>query len=121
MRVSPVLELLPIGRIHVSLMCIESGCAPADLANSRQIRVTRCKFAACNAKPVAASARRIAAFERLLDMMDVVLQQFDMGAGSNDAYAQRSEPMFGSVEVADFKALDSDVALVLDRKDGVSS
>src|SRR3984957_21009358 len=27
-------------------MCIESRGAPADLANSRQIRVTRCKFAA---------------------------------------------------------------------------
>ena len=43
--------------------------------------------------------------------MDIVLQQFDMGAGPDHVYAQRSEPMFGGAEVADFKTFDSHVAL----------
>ena len=49
-------------------------------------------------------------------MMDVVLQQFDMRAGTHHAYAQWSKPMFGSAEVANFKALDPYIALVVNGK-----
>ena len=69
-----------------------------------------------NAKPVAAASRSIAAVKSLLNMMDVVLQQFYMGAGSHNAYTQWSEPMFGGAEVTNFKALDSDVTLVVNRE-----
>ena len=47
-------------------------------------------------------SRTITSVKSLLNMMDVVLQQFYMGAGSNDAYAQWSQPMFGCVEVSNF-------------------
>src|SRR4029077_18686664 len=66
-------------------------------------------------------SRTITSVKSLLNMMDVVLQQFYMGAGSNDAYAQWSQPMFGCVEVSNFKAFDPDIALVLDREYGASS
>ena len=65
-----------------------------------------------NAKPVAAVSRSIAALKSLLNVMDVVLQQFYMGAGPDNADAQRGEPMFGGAEVANFKTLDPHVALL---------
>src|ERR1700722_828725 len=40
-----------------------------------------------NAKSVGAVSRTVAAFESLLNMMDVVLEQFDMGSGSDNADA----------------------------------
>ena len=60
--------------------------------------------------PLPGSSRPL---KRLLNVMDVVLQQFDMRAGSHNVYAQWSESMFGGVEVANFKAFDSHVALVV--------
>jgi hypothetical protein len=44
-----------------------------------------------------------------------------MGAGSHVAYAQWSEPMFGGAEVANFKALDSHVTLIVNREYALSS
>ena len=44
-----------------------------------------------------------------------------MGPGSHDAYAQWTESMFGSAEVANFKALDPDVAFVLNGEYGAPS
>jgi len=38
-----------------------------------------------------------------------------MGTGPNHVYTQRGEPMFGRAKVPDFKALDSHIALVLNR------
>jgi hypothetical protein len=49
-------------------------------------------------------------------MMDVILQQFYMGAGPDNADAQRDKPMFGSAVVANFEGFDSDVTLVVNRK-----
>ena len=49
-------------------------------------------------------------------MMNVVLQQFDMGAGTHNAYAQRNQSMFGGPVVANFKALDPYVTFVLNRE-----
>src|SRR4029077_1041292 len=74
-----------------------------------------------NAKPVAAPSRGIAAVKSLLNVMDVIFQQFYMGAGSRNAYAQRCEPMFGGAEVANFKALDSHVTLVMNGENGASA
>jgi len=69
-----------------------------------------------NAKPVATSSRSITAFKILLNVMDVVLQQFYMRAGPDNVYTQRGEPMFGSAVVADFKAFDPYVTLIVNRK-----
>ena len=74
-----------------------------------------------NAKPVAASSRSITPVKSLLNMMDVVLQQFYMGAGPHNTDAQWSQPMLGGAEVADFKTLDPYVTLVLNRKNAASS
>ena len=38
-----------------------------------------------NAKAIAAASRGIAAFKRLLNVMNIVSEQFDVGPGSNDA------------------------------------
>ena len=74
-----------------------------------------------NAKSVAAMSRSIAAVKSLLNVMDVILQQLDMGAGSHDAYTQWSEPMFGGAEVANFKTFDSHVTLIVNREHAVPS
>jgi hypothetical protein len=66
-----------------------------------------------NAKPVGAMSRTITSIKSLLNMMNVVFQQLYVGAASHNAYAQRSEPMFGGAVVPNFKALDSHVALVV--------
>ncbi len=68
-----------------------------------------------NTKPVAAASGSIAAGKILLNMMDIVFEQFYVGAGSNEVYAQWTEPMFGGVEVANFKTLDPYVTPVLNR------
>src|SRR4029077_6360480 len=44
-----------------------------------------------------------------------------MGAGPHNTYAQWSQPMFGSAEVADFKALDPDVTLVMNGQYAASA
>src|SRR5262245_15870169 len=74
-----------------------------------------------NAKPIAASSRSIAAVKSLLNVMDVVLQQLYVRAESDDAYAQRREPVFGGAEVANFKTLDPYVTLVVNGKYTLSS
>src|ERR1700688_4040157 len=74
-----------------------------------------------NAKPVAASSWSITTIKVLLDVMDVVLQQFYMGAGSQNTYAQGSQPMFGGTEVTNFKAFDSDVTLVMNGQHAASA
>ena len=74
-----------------------------------------------NAKPVAAASGSVAALKIILDVMDVVFQQFNMGARSHHADAQRSEPMFGGAEVANFKPLDAHVALVVNGDDALSA
>src|ERR1017187_4934967 len=74
-----------------------------------------------NAKPVAASSRSITPIKSLLNMMDVVLQQFYMGADPHNTYAQWSQPMFGCAVVANFKAFDSDVTLVMNGQYGASA
>src|SRR5664279_2937630 len=68
-----------------------------------------------NAKPIGAMSRTITSLKSLLNMMDLVLQQFDMEAGTHDAYAQWHELMFGGVEVAYLKTLDSHVTLIVNR------
>src|SRR6185437_13073227 len=74
-----------------------------------------------NAKSVATASRSVAARKRLLNVVDVVSQQLDMGAGPHYTYAQRSEPMFGSVEIANFKAFNPHVTLIVDSKHSLSS
>ncbi len=54
-------------------------------------------------------------------MMDVVLQQFYMGAGTHNTDAQWSEPMFGGAVVANFKAFDPNVTLVVNRQYAASA
>lgn len=44
-----------------------------------------------------------------------------MGAGPRNAYAQWSEPMFGGAEVANFKALDPYVTLIVNGKYAASA
>ena len=53
--------------------------------------------------------------------MDVILQQFYMGAGPHNAYTQWTEPMFGGAKVANFKALDSHVTLIVNGEYRLSS
>src|SRR5580700_6160524 len=72
-------------------------------------------------KPVRAVPRSITPIKRLLNMMDVVLQQFYMGAGTHNTDAQRSEPAFGGAVVANFKALDPNVTLVMNRQYAASA
>ena len=73
-----------------------------------------------NAKRVAALSRSITPLKILLNMMNIVLQQFYMGAGPTYVYAQRSDPMFGGAEVANLKTLDSHITLVVNAKDAAS-
>src|SRR5258708_26554346 len=74
-----------------------------------------------NAKPVAAASRCITAWKIVLDVMNVILQKFYMGAGSGTAVAKRGEPMFGGAEVANFKAFDSHVTLVMNGENAASA
>src|SRR6185437_13965725 len=74
-----------------------------------------------NAKSVVAVSGSIAAVESLLDVMDVVLQQFDVGTRSHNADTQWAEAMNGGAEVTNFEALDSDVTLIVNREDCLSS
>src|SRR5277367_5120433 len=74
-----------------------------------------------NAKPIAAAAWTIAALKIVLDVMDIVLQQFYMGARSHHADTQGSQPMFGSAEVANFKPLDPHVTLVVNGEYALSA
>src|SRR5277367_629681 len=74
-----------------------------------------------NAKPVGAVSRSITPIKCLLNMMDVVLQQFYMGAGAHNTDAQRSEPAVGGAVVANFKAFDPDVTLVMNSHYGASA
>src|SRR5580658_7949767 len=74
-----------------------------------------------NAKPVASAARTIAALKIVLNVMDVVPQQFYMGARSRHADSQRSEPMFGGSEVTNFKALDPYITLVVNGENALSA
>jgi len=69
-----------------------------------------------NAKAVAALSGSIAAFKIVLNVMDVVLQKLDMGAGTDYVDAQRGEAMFGGTEVANLKALDPHITFVLNRE-----
>ena len=62
----------------------------------------------------------IAAFKSLLDMMDVIFQEFYMRASAGDAYTQWSEPVFGGTVVPNFKAFDSHVTLIVDRQHSAS-
>src|ERR1700722_6786099 len=73
-----------------------------------------------DAESVAAAAGRIATGKCILDVMDVVLQEFDVRAGSDNAYAERGEAMLGGAKVANLEALDSDVTLIVDRENAGS-
>ena len=44
-----------------------------------------------------------------------------MGAGPHNTYAQWSQPMFGGAEVANFKAFDSNVTLVMNGQYAASA
>ena len=74
-----------------------------------------------NAKPVGTVSRSITPVKGLLNMMNVVLQQFYMGAGTHNTDAQRSEPAFSGAVVANFKALDPNVTLVMNRQYAASA
>src|ERR1700677_4655105 len=74
-----------------------------------------------NAKSVAAASRSIAARESLFNVMDVVLQKLYMGTGSDNAYPQRGDSMFGSAEVSNFETLDSQVTLVMNSENADSA
>src|SRR6476660_3392933 len=74
-----------------------------------------------NAKPVATASRSVAALKRLLNVMDIIVQQLNMRSGPHNAYAQWSEPMLSRAEVANFKAFDSHVALIVDGKHALPS
>src|SRR5579862_9084078 len=73
------------------------------------------------AKSVASSSGSIAAFEIVLNVMDVVFQQFYVGTPSGHIDPQGSEPMFGGAGIADFETLNSHVTFVLNRKYADSS
>ena len=60
----------------------------------------------CNAKCVPATSRTIAALKSLLNVMNVVLQNFDMRTAPHHAYTQRRELMVGSVEITNLNAFD---------------
>src|SRR5271156_1410967 len=68
-----------------------------------------------DAKSVTAASGMIAARKRLLDMMDVILQQLNVGARPADVDTQRRKPMFGGAKVANFEALNSHVTLAVNR------
>src|SRR5579863_261608 len=74
-----------------------------------------------NAKPVGTVSRTITSVKSLLNMMDIVLQQFNMGAGAHDAYAQWSEAMLGGAEIANFKSFDPHVTLVMNGQYAASA
>src|SRR5215470_1311673 len=74
-----------------------------------------------NAKAVAATSGSIAAFEVVLNVMDIVLEQFNMGARPGDVYTQGHQAMFGGPKVADLEALDPYVTFVLNGEDADSS
>src|SRR6266576_5091644 len=69
-----------------------------------------------DAKPVTALSRSITPLKILFNVMDIVLQQFYMGAGPDNVYAQWDKPIVGSAVVTNFKAFDPDVTLVVNRK-----
>src|SRR5580693_7171676 len=69
-----------------------------------------------DAEPVAAAARGVTTGKGIFDVMDVVFEKFDVGAGSGNADAKWSGAMLGGVKVADFEALDSDVTLIVNRE-----
>lgn len=71
-----------------------------------------------NAKPVGAVSGSITPVKRLLNMMDVVLQQVYMGTSAHNTDAQWSELMFGGAVVADLEAFDPNVALVVNSQYG---
>src|ERR1035441_6949256 len=75
----------------------------------------------CDAKSVAAPPRRIPALERLLNVMDIIVQQLDMGAGPCNANAQRTQPMFSRVEVANFKSCNPHVTPIVNGEHSLSS
>src|SRR5215469_7890280 len=74
-----------------------------------------------DAKAVSSPSWSIAAVKSLLNVMDIISQQFYVGTGPDNADTQRYEVMLGSVKVADFKAHDPHVALVLNREYGASA
>src|SRR5689334_10139190 len=73
-----------------------------------------------NSKSVAATSGSIAARKSLLNVMDVVFQKFYKGARSAHVDAQRREPMFSRMEVANFETLDSYVTLVVNGQNALS-
>src|ERR1035441_4676307 len=73
-----------------------------------------------NAKPVGTVSRSITPLKILLNVMDVVLQKFYMGASPDYVDTQRGELMFGGAEVANLKTLDSHITLVANGKYAVS-
>src|ERR1019366_3892421 len=73
-----------------------------------------------NAKRVGTVSRGITAVKILLNVMNIVFQQFYMGAGPIHVDTQRGQPMFGGAEVANLKTLDSHITLVVNAKDAVS-
>src|SRR5579872_702930 len=74
-----------------------------------------------NAKRVAASSRSITAAEILFNMMNIVFQQFYMGAGPHYADAQWSEPVLGGTVVPNFNAFDSHVTPVVNGEYAASA
>ncbi len=74
-----------------------------------------------NAKSVGAMSRTVAAFKSLLNVMHIIVQQFDMGAGPHNAYPQRRQAMFGGVEVANFKSFDPYITLIVNGQYGLPS
>src|ERR1700727_1791823 len=74
-----------------------------------------------DAKSVAASPWGIPTVKNLFDVMYVVLQDFEMRAGSRNADPQRSEPMLGRVKVSNLNTFESDVTLIVNCDNSASA
>src|SRR6202035_5600597 len=74
-----------------------------------------------NAKAVGTMAGTVAALKSLLNMMDVIFQQLDMGTGPHNTNAQWSQPMLSCPEITNFKTLDPYIASVMNRQYGTSA
>ena len=66
-----------------------------------------------NTKPITTTPGSVTAFKSLLDVMDIILQQLNMGAGADHTNAQAGEPMLSSVEVANFQTFNPQIILIV--------
>src|SRR6478672_9109319 len=64
-------------------------------------------------KSVTTTAGSVTAFKSLLDVVDVIVQQLNMGAGTDHTNAERAEPMLCSVEVANLQTFNSHIILIV--------